>query len=53
MPELIHNRSGIGSHAASVDLNKDGSRRNHHVDQAGHVHLLEPMDGRLALKDIC
>jgi hypothetical protein len=25
VPELIHNRSGIGSHAAVVDLNKDGA----------------------------
>ena len=25
MPELIHNRSGIGSNAAVVDLNKDGA----------------------------
>ncbi|RPI49137.1 MAG: hypothetical protein EHM55_24320, partial [Acidobacteria bacterium] len=24
VPELVHNRSGIGSHAAAVDLNKDG-----------------------------
>jgi hypothetical protein len=24
VPELVHNRSGIGSHAAIVDLNKDG-----------------------------
>jgi hypothetical protein len=24
-PELVHNRSGIGSHAAAVDLNKDGA----------------------------
>jgi len=24
VPELIHNRSGIGSHVATVDLNKDG-----------------------------
>ncbi len=26
VPELIHNRSGIGSHVALVDLDKDGSR---------------------------
>ena len=25
VPELIHNRSGVGSHLAAVDLNKDGS----------------------------
>jgi 3-keto-disaccharide hydrolase/VCBS repeat protein len=25
VPELIHNRSGVGSHLAVVDLNKDGS----------------------------
>ncbi len=25
MPELVHNRSGIGSNAAVVDLNKDGA----------------------------
>ena len=25
VPELVHNRSGIGSHAAVVDLNKDGA----------------------------
>ena len=25
VPELIHNRSGIGSHMAAVDLNSDGS----------------------------
>jgi 3-keto-disaccharide hydrolase/VCBS repeat protein len=25
VPELIHNRSGMGSHAAVVDLNKDGA----------------------------
>jgi hypothetical protein len=25
VPELIHNRSGIGSHVALVDLNKDGA----------------------------
>jgi hypothetical protein len=24
VPEMVHNRSGIGSHAASVDLNNDG-----------------------------
>jgi Domain of Unknown Function (DUF1080) len=25
VPELVHNRSGVGSHLAVVDLNKDGS----------------------------
>jgi hypothetical protein len=25
VPELIHNRSGVGSHVAVVDLNRDGS----------------------------
>jgi hypothetical protein len=25
IPELIHNRSGVGSHFAAVDLNKDGA----------------------------
>ncbi len=25
VPELIHNRSGVGSHFAAVDLNKDGA----------------------------
>lgn len=25
VPELIHNRSGVGSHLAAVDLNKDGA----------------------------
>jgi hypothetical protein len=24
-PELIHNRSGVGSHIATGDLNKDGT----------------------------
>ena len=24
VPELIHNRSGVGSHAYAADLNKDG-----------------------------
>ncbi len=24
VPELVHNRSGVGSHVATVDLNKDG-----------------------------
>ena len=25
VPELIHNRSGVGSHFATVDVNKDGA----------------------------
>ena len=25
VPELIHNRSGVGSHFAAADLNKDGA----------------------------
>jgi hypothetical protein len=25
VPELIHNRSGVGSHFIAVDLNKDGA----------------------------
>ena len=25
VPELVHNRSGVGSHVAAVDLNKDGA----------------------------
>ena len=25
VPELVHNRSGMGSHVALVDLNKDGA----------------------------
>jgi len=25
VPELIHNRSGVGSHLAAVDLNHDGA----------------------------
>ena len=25
VPELIHNRSGVGSHLAAVDLNGDGA----------------------------
>ena len=25
VPELVHNRSGVGSHVAVVDLNKDGA----------------------------
>jgi len=25
VPELIHNRSGVGSHLQAVDLNKDGA----------------------------
>ena len=25
MPELIHNRSGVGSHLSVTDLNKDGA----------------------------
>jgi len=25
VPELIHNRSGVGSHVAVIDLNNDGA----------------------------
>ena len=25
VPELIHNKSGVGSHVTAADLNKDGS----------------------------
>ncbi len=25
VPELIHNRSGVGSHLQAIDLNKDGT----------------------------
>ena len=49
VPELIHNRSGVGSHLSVVDLNKDGSTGNHHVDQAGHVYLLEQLESGEAI----
>ena len=42
VPELIHNRSGVGSHLAAVDLNNDGAVGYHHVYQQRHIHFLEP-----------
>ena len=46
VPELVHNRSGVGSHLSVVDLNKDGNAGDHHVDQTRHVHLLEQLESR-------
>ena len=49
VPELIHNRSGVGSHLSVVDLEQGRRAGNHHVDQAGHVYLLEQLESGEAI----
>ena len=46
VPELIHNRSGVGSHLSVVDLNKDGSPEIITSTKRGHVHLLEQLESQ-------
>ena len=41
VPELIHNRSGVGSHLAAVDLNHDGAVDIITSTNRGHIYLLE------------
>ena len=42
VPELIHNKSGVGSHVTRHRSQQRRPRRHRHVDQPGHVHLLGP-----------
>ena len=42
MPELIHNRSGVGSQFSAADLNKDGAMDIVTSSDARHVHFLGP-----------
>ena len=40
VPELIHNRSGVGSTVLAVDLNKDGADGYRDFHQSGNVYFL-------------
>ena len=46
VPDLIHNRSGAGSHVLASDLNKDGRIDIVTRDPVRHIHLLGTGTGR-------
>ena len=46
VPELVHNRSGVGSMIQTADLNKDGHARHHGGHDPRHVGVLSEKVGR-------
>ncbi len=42
VPELVNNRSGVGSHFVVGDMNGDGMTGHHHVGESGHLRVCQP-----------